>query len=75
MIVEKGKEKKEAFPSTEEILQKYLNRYKHSEQSVAARKSALNYFFQKESKIKSKKKKIFSKKLFSIFISLFNLSF
>ena len=59
MIVEKLEKNKEDFPSNEEIIQKYLNRYKHSEQSVAARKSALNYFFLKESKIKSKKKKYF----------------
>ena len=35
-------------PSNKVIIEKYLNHYRHSKQSVKTRKSALNYFFKKE---------------------------
>lgn len=54
MIVKNLKNNSENFPSNEEIINKYIRRYRHSDQSIATRKSALNYFFEKESKMKSK---------------------
>ncbi len=48
MITDKSKKVEGDFPSNEAIIDKYLNRYKHSNQSVAARKSALNYFFKEK---------------------------
>ena len=45
MIVKDLKENNQNFPSNDEIIKKYLNRYQHSKQSIATRKSALNYFF------------------------------
>ncbi len=38
----------ENLPFNDDIIEKYLNRYKHSKQSVATRKSTLNYFFKEE---------------------------
>lgn len=35
-------------PTNKEIIEKYLNHYRHSKQSVKTRKSALNYFFKKK---------------------------
>ncbi|HEC40051.1 hypothetical protein LCGC14_1175010 [marine sediment metagenome] len=45
MTVKNQKDKSENFPSNDQIIEKYLKRYKHSKQSIATRKSALNYFF------------------------------
>ena len=36
------------FPSNQEIIDKYLNRFRHSKQSVALRKTNLNIFFNKK---------------------------
>ena len=48
MISDTLNKNKQDLPSNDEIIRKYLNRYNHSEQSVATRKSALNYFFKKK---------------------------
>jgi len=38
----------ENLPLNDDVIEKYLNRYKHSKQSVATRKSTLNYFFKEK---------------------------